>query len=223
MNINKIALSLLLATCAAPVFATDLRSYQLADYNCEESSAIEVKACLEKTLSESLAKLSESEHYFNKSVDSINLDQDSTTTLKKSFNEEKLAYKNYAETQCHFKITIESKQNPNADIERLALICQINTIDSRIEGLTEFTHDLTNDFVASKSPESVSSDTPLVPYVAAKPDGTTKYINQSNPKDQEVNEPTEVLEPTNEDFTHAVGSDEVAPDVVPDTIVEDDI
>lgn len=44
MNISKIALSLLITTCAAPVFATDLRSYQLADYNCEESSAIEVKS-----------------------------------------------------------------------------------------------------------------------------------------------------------------------------------
>lgn len=215
MNISKIALSILITTCAAPVFATDLRSYQLADYNCEESSAIEVKACLETTLAESLAKLSESEHYFNKSVDDINLDQDSTTTLKKSFEEEKMAYKNYAETQCNFKIAIESKQNPNADIERLALICQINTIDSRIEGLTEFTHDLTNDFVASKSAESVSSDTPIVPFVEE---------NTETVQEAPINEVTEQTPVVDEDFTKSVQSaEEVVPITNNETDVEDDL
>lgn len=71
MNINKITLSLLLVACATPVFATELRSIQLDDYNCEESSDIEVKACLETTLSQSVANLSETEYHFKKAIDDV--------------------------------------------------------------------------------------------------------------------------------------------------------
>lgn len=224
MNINKITLSLLLVACATPVFATELRSIQLDDYNCEESSDIEVKACLETTLSQSVTNLSETEYHFNKAIENVQLTPEATTELKTAFNDEKIAFTSYSQKQCSFKVAIEGKQDVNANLERLSLICQINAIDHRIESLTEFTHDIVNDFVADKSPESVASDTPLVPYVAEKADGTTEYINQADPTIEEVTEPSEVIEPTPEEFTHSVEStDEVVPDSVPETDIEDDI
>ena len=95
----------------------------------------------------------------------------------------------------------------------------VNAIDHRIESLTELTHDLVNDFVADKSPAAVSSDTPIAPYDEEQT-STTEYINPSDAGIQEVTEPTEV----NEEFTHNVQStDEVVPDVVPETEIEDDI
>ena len=195
MNINKIALSILLVTCATPIFATELRSIQLDDYNCEESSDIEVKACLETTLSRSVANLIETEHYFNKAIDDVQLTLEETNELKTAFKDEKESYAIYSQKQCNFKVAIEGKQDVNANIERLSLICQINSIDHRIESLTEFTNDLVNDFVASKSPVAVSSETPFIPYISA---------NQSVPTIQEVIETTEVIKPTNEEFTQSV-------------------
>lgn len=218
MNISKIALSLLITACAAPTFATDLRSYQIFEYNCEESSDIEVKACLETTLSENVAKLSESEYYFNKAVDNANLDVESNAELKKSFEAEKFAYKNYTDNQCNLKIAIETKQNANANIERLAIICQINAIDSRIEALNEFTNDITNDFIASKSPESMPSDTPITPYIEKEKNET---------QDANINEVTEQAPVIDETFTHPVEStDEVVPSTdtaTDETDVEDDL
>lgn len=219
MNINKIALSLLLVTCATPVFATELRSIQLDDYNCEESSDIEVKACLETTLSQSVANLSETEYHFKKAIDDVQLTPESINELNAAFKQEKEAYAIYSYQQCNFKVAIESKQDVNANIERLSLICQINAIDHRIESLTELTHDLVNDFVADKSPAAVSSDTPIAPYDEEQT-STTEYINPSDAGIQEVTEPTEV----NEEFTHDVQStEEVVPDAVPETDIEDDI
>lgn len=120
-------------------------------------------------------------------------------------------------------MAIESKQDVNANIERLSLICQINAIDHRIESLTELTHDLVNDFVADKSPAAVSDNAPMAPYDEEQT-STTEYINPSDAGIQEVTEPTEVIEPINEEFTHDVQStDEVVPDAVPETDVEDDI
>lgn len=223
MNINKITLSLLLVACATPVFATELRSIQLDDYNCEESSDIEVKACLETTLSQSVANLSETEYHFKKAIDDVQLTPESINELNAAFKQEKEAYTLYSQQQCNFKVAIESKQDVNANIERLSLICQINTIDHRIESLTELTHDLVNDFVADKSPAAVSSDTPIAPYDEEQT-STTEYINPSDASIQEVTEPTEVIEPVNEDFTHDVQStEEVVPDAAPETDIEDDI
>lgn len=223
MNINKIALSLLLVTCATPIFATELRSIQLDEYNCEESSDIEVKACLETTLSKSVANLSETEYHFKKAIDDVQLTIESINALNAAFKQEKEAYALYSQQQCNFKVAIESNQNANTNIERLSLICQINAIDHRIESLTELTHDLVNDFVANKSPAAVSSDTPMTPYDEEQT-STTEYINPSDAGIQEVTEPTEVIEPINEEFTHDVQStDEVVPDAVPETDVEDDI
>jgi hypothetical protein len=223
MNINKIALSLLLVTCTTPIFATELRSIQLDEYNCEESSDIEVKACLETTLSKSVANLSETEYHFKKAIDDVQLTLESINELNAVFKKEKEAYTLYSQQQCNFKVAIESKQDVNANIERLSLICQINAIDHRIESLTELTHDLVNDFVASKSPAAVSSDTPMAPYDEEQT-RTTEYINPSDAGIQEVTEPAEVIEPINEEFTHDVQStDEVVPDAVPETDVEDDI
>lgn len=219
MNINKITLSLLLVACATPVFATELRSIQLDDYNCEESSDIEVKACLETTLSQSVANLSETEYHFKKAIDDVQLTPESINELNAAFKQEKEAYALYSHQQCNFKVAIESKQDVNANIERLSLICQINAIDHRIESLTELTHDLVNDFVADKSPAAVSSDTPIAPYDEEQT-STTEYINPSDAGIQEVTEPTEV----NEEFTHDVQStEEVVPDAVPETDIEDDI
>lgn len=223
MNINKIALSLLLVTCATPIFATELRSIQLDEYNCEESSDIEVKACLETTLSKSVANLSETEYHFKKAIDDVQLTIESINALNAAFKQEKEAYALYSQQQCNFKVAIESNQNANTNIERLSLICQINAIDHRIESLTELTHDLVNDFVANKSPAAVSSDTPMTPYDEEQT-STTEYINPSDAGIQEVTEPTEVIEPVNEEFTHNVQStDEGVPDVVPETEIEDDI
>jgi hypothetical protein len=223
MNINKIALSLLLVTCATPIFATELRSIQLDEYNCEESSDIEVKACLETTLSKSVANLSETEYHFKKAIDDVQLTIESINALNAAFKQEKEAYALYSQQQCNFKVAIESNQNANTNIERLSLICQINAIDHRIESLTELTHDLVNDFVADKSPAAVSSDTPMAPYDEEQT-STTEYINPSDAGIQEVTEPTEVIEPVNEEFTHDVQStDEVVPDVVPETDIEDDV
>lgn len=223
MNINKITLSLLLVACATPVFATELRSIQLDDYNCEESSDIEVKACLETTLSQSVANLSETEYHFKKAIDDVQLTPESINELNAAFKQEKEAYTLYSQQQCNFKVAIESKQDVNANIERLSLICQINAIDHRIESLTELTHDLVNDFVADKSPAAVSSDTPIAPYDEEQT-STTEYINPSDASIQEVTEPTEVIEPVNEDFTHDVQStEEVVPDTAPETDIEDDI
>ena len=92
MNINKIALSLLLVTCATPIFATELRSIQLDEYNCEESSDIEVKACLETTLSKSVANLSETEYHFKKAIDDVQLTIESINELNAVFKQEKEAY-----------------------------------------------------------------------------------------------------------------------------------
>lgn len=223
MNINKITLSLLLVACATPVFATELRSIQLDDYNCEESSDIEVKACLETTLSQSVANLSETEYHFKKAIDDVQLTPESINELNAAFKQEKEAYTLYSQQQCNFKVAIESKQDVNANIERLSLICQINAIDHRIESLTELTHDLVNDFVADKSPAAVSSDTPIAPYDEEQT-STTEYINPSDASIQEVTEPMEVIEPVNEEFTHDVQStEEVVPDAVPETDIEDDI
>lgn len=223
MNIKKIALSIFLATCATPIFATELRSIQLDEYNCEESTDMEVKACLETTLSRSVANLSESEYHFKKAIEESHLTPESATHLKNVFNEEKVAYASYSQKQCNFKVALEGQQNADAKLERLSLICQINAIDNRIEKLTEFTHDIINDFVASKSTEAAPSDTPLAPYDEEQT-STTEYINPSDSGVQEVTEPTEAVEPVNEDFTHDVQSpDEATPDVAPETEVEDDI
>lgn len=223
MNINKIALSLFLATCATPIFAIELRNVQLDEYHCEEASDMEVKACLETTLSKSVANLIETEHYFNKAIDDVKLTPEANTELKTAFKQEKEAYTLYSQQQCNFKVAIESKQDVNANIERLSLICQINAIDNRIESLTELTHDLVNDFVADNSPAAVSSDTPMAPYDEEQT-STTEYINPSDASIQEVTEPTEVIEPVNEEFTHDVQStEEVVPDAAPETDIEDDI
>lgn len=211
MNINKIALSIMIVACSTTVFATDLRSIQLDDYNCEESSEIEVKACLETTLSRGISNLNETEHYFNKAVDDVQLTPEESNELKIAFKDEKETYAIYSQKQCNLKVSIEGKQDVNANLERLSLICQINAIDHRIESLTEFTNDLVNDFVASNSPVAVSSDTPLIPYISVKQDRTTEYINEADPTIQEVTETTEVIEPTNEEFTQSVETtDEVS-------------
>lgn len=223
MNINKIALSILLVTCATPIFATELRSIQLDEYNCEESSDIEVKACLETTLSKSVSNLSETEYHFKKALDDVQTSIESINAVNDAFRKEKEAYTLYSQQQCNLKVAIESKQDVNANIERLSLICQINAIDHRIESLTELTHDLVNDFVANKSPAAVPSDTPMAPYDEEQT-STTEYIKPSDAGIQEVTEPTEVIEPVNEEFTHDVQStEEVVPDAAPETDVEDDI
>lgn len=217
MKISKIALSLLIATCAAPVFATDLRSYNLSDYNCEEGSDIEVKACLETTLSEKVANLSEVEYHFNKAVDDARLSTEATADLKKLFGEEKEAYKLYGEKQCNLKISIESKQNTDIKLERLVVICQINTLDNRIDALKEFTNDLTNDFIASKSPEDEPSNTPIKTEQEQSQTEKTEYINPndsvSDMNSKEDEDRTEIID-NSESFTHGVKStDQVPSDV----------
>lgn len=223
MNIKKIALSVFLATCAAPVFATELRSIQLDEYNCEESTNIEVKACLETTLSNSVARLSETEYHFKKAIEESQSTPEASTNLKNVFNEDKEAYESYSQKQCNLKVTIEGLQNPDANLERLAILCQINAIDNRIEKITEYTHDIVNDYVASKATVTETSDKPVLPYAAEAPDGTTDYISTDNPPIEEVVEPTEVI-PDNEALTPANESpNDVTPDASPENDIEDDI
>lgn len=220
MNINKIALSLLIAACATPVFATELRSIQLDDYNCEESSDIAVKACLETTLSRSVANLSETEYHFKKAIeDNSNISVEAANTLKNIFNEEKTAYTAYAEKQCNFKVAIESQQNPDAKIDKLSLICQINALDNRIEKITEFTHDIVNDYVAHKTASDESDNELAAPADDQVEESTTEYINPENASMEEVTEPSEVVEPTNDTDTSIIESTDVA---VPDTESDSD-
>lgn len=223
MNIKKIALSVFLATCAAPVFATELRSIQLDEYNCEESTDIEVKACLETTLSNSVARLTETEYHFKKAIEESSITPEASTNLKAVFNEDKEAYTSYSQKQCNLKVTIEGLQNPDANLERLAILCQINAIDNRIERITEYTHDIVNDYVASKATVIETSDKPVLPYAAEAPDGTTDYISTENPPIEEVVEPTEAI-PDNEELTPMNEKpNDVTPDIVPENDIEDDI
>lgn len=217
MNIKKIALSMFLATCATPVFATELRSIQLEEYNCEESTDIEVKACLETTLSQSVARLNETEYHFKKAIEESHLTPEAVTNLKNVFNEEKEAYTLYSQKQCNLKVAIEGLQNADANLERLSIICQINAMDNKVEKLTEFTHDIINDYVSSKTSVMETTDKPVIPYPAEAPDGTTTYSNTDN-QPSEIVEPIEVV-PDSETLTPT----DQTPTAVFDTDVEDDI
>lgn len=223
MNIKKIIFSAFLITCTTPVFATELRSIQLDDYNCEESSDMEVKACLETTLSRSIANLSETEYHFKKAIeDNSNISVEAANTLKNIFNEEKTAYTAYSEKQCNFKVALESQQNSDAKIEKLSLICQINAIDNRIEKITEFTHDIVNDYVANKTSSNESNNDIAAPANDQIEESTTEYIKPENDAMEEVTEPSEVIEPTNDTDNSIIESTDVT---VPDTDndIENDI
>jgi len=227
MNIKKIVFSAFLIASATPVFATELRSIQLDDYNCEESSDIAVKACLETTLSRSVANLSETEHHFKKAIeDNSNISVEAANILKNIFNEEKAAYTAYSEKQCNFKVAIESQQNPDAKLEKLSLICQINAIDNRIEKITEFTHDIVNDYVANKTASDESNNDLSAPADDAVEESTTEYLNPENASMEEVTEPSEVVEPTNDvDTTIIESTDATVPDTESDSEsdIENDI
>lgn len=187
MKMNKIALSIIIAILAAPVFASEFKSYQLSDYNCEEGSLIEVKACLETTLAEKNANLSEAEYHLKKAITDIQVNDENAKDFKSIIADEKSTFKMYSEQQCELKVAIERVQNNTIDVERLSLICQINAIDHRVESLTEMTNDLVNAFVNKNSEIVKSTDT-----VELKDDAKNNDV--SSPPD--VNElPTEEIKP----------------------------
>jgi hypothetical protein len=160
MKMNKIALSIILTISAVPVFASEFKSYQLSDYNCEESSVTEVKACLETTLAEKNANLSEAEYHLKKAINDIQFNNENKNDLKSLIADDKISFKSYAEQDCELKVAVEGLQNKTLNVDRLSLICQINAIEHRVEVLTEMTNDLINTFVDKnsefvKSPSSV--------------------------------------------------------------------
>lgn len=197
MKINKIALSIIIAISATPVFASEFKSYQLSDYNCEEASVTEVKACLETTLAERNANLSESEYHLKKAINDIQYNDEDKINLKSLLADEKVAFKTHAEQECELKIAVESLQNKNINADRLSLICQINAIEHRVEVLTEMTNDLVNTLV-DKNAESIKAPDALELNDTINNNDATKTTDVKELPTEEIT-PIETTEPPQPD------------------------